>query len=122
MNDSRYLHYPWAYLTNGGNPQSIMYIMTPAAQMSTFKPYLKRQRHKADARFMRIVSLTPSLPKSPVQHTSAYLKTEAQLIRSSQSRRHFHLPQTVKSGVVASAASPKSVSFSFFLPSTVSHT
>jgi len=28
-------------LLKGGNPQRRMYVITPAAQMSTFSPYLK---------------------------------------------------------------------------------
>lgn len=29
------------YLRNGGKPHRRMYVMTPAAQMSTFRPYLR---------------------------------------------------------------------------------
>lgn len=31
------------YPRNGGKPHSRMYVMTPAAQMSTLRPYLEKQ-------------------------------------------------------------------------------
>ena len=33
-------------LLKGGNPQRRMYVITPAAQISTFKPYLKTMTRK----------------------------------------------------------------------------
>lgn len=32
-----------AHLRKGGNPHNSMYVITPAAQISTFKPYLRKQ-------------------------------------------------------------------------------
>lgn len=37
------LIYRDAYLRKGGNPHNSMYVITPAAQISTFKPYLRKQ-------------------------------------------------------------------------------
>lgn len=42
-----YYFFPWTYrdthLRKGGNPHNSMYVITPAAQISTFKPYLRKQ-------------------------------------------------------------------------------
>ena len=35
-------------LLKGGNPQRRMYVITPAAQISTFNPYLKTMTKKSN--------------------------------------------------------------------------
>lgn len=38
------LTYRDSYLRKGGNPHNSMYVITPAAQISTFKPYLRKKK------------------------------------------------------------------------------